>query len=87
MKILVITGVMVMGTAVFPTQVTGTGKNQKESPTIIDIEDKLAKELIASKQAKKAPSGAKVNFEVKPLEKEDDDLDSFFGEEDDTEEE
>jgi len=89
MKIQILVGVMVMGTPVFPTTVvtTGTGKNEKEEqlPTIIDVDKKVAKELVLAKQAKLADKKAAVNFEVKPLDKDDpeDDFGAFFEDEDD----
>lgn len=81
MKIQIISNVMVMGTPVFTHQKTGSGKSEEEDPTIIDIEKKLAVELIRSQQAKPAVKGAQVNFEIEPLEKEDDPFDSFFEDE------
>ena len=81
MKIVILTGVMVCGTACFPHQLTGTGKTAKKEPTVIDVDKKIAIELCRSKQAKPAPKSAKVNLEIKTLEKETDELDSFFGEE------
>jgi hypothetical protein len=87
MKIVIISNVMVMGTACFTHQTEGTGKTAKSEPTVIDVDEKIAKELIRARQAKKAPAGAKVNLEVQPPQKEDDELDAFFDELDEEEEE
>lgn len=83
MKILILSGVMITGTPVFPTTVVGTGKDAKKVPTVVDVDKQVAKELIMAKQAKLAPSNAKANVEIKPLEKEEADksLDDFFGDE------
>lgn len=81
MKIQIISNVMVMGTPVFTHQVNGTGKNEKKEPTIIDIDKKLAVELVRAQQAKPAEKNAEVNFEIESLEKEDDAFDAFFDDE------
>ena len=81
MKIQIISNVMVMGTPVFTHQVTGTGKNEKKEPTIIDIDKKLAVELVRAQQAKPADKSAEVNFEIESLEKEDDAIDAFLDDE------
>lgn len=81
MKIQIVKAVMVMGTPVFSEQVTGIGKTEKREPTIIDVDKKIAVELVRSRQAKKADVKAEVNFKIKTLEKDDDPLDEFFGDE------
>ncbi len=87
MKIQILVGVMIMSTAVFAEQITGTGKNEKREPTVVDIEKKLAMELVKSRQAKPVKSSSvKANFEVKQPEAEIDELDEFFdGDDDDLE--
>ena len=86
MKITIVSNVMVMGTPCFTHQIVGTGAKAQEEPTVIDVDEKIATELIRSRQAKRAPNNAKVNLEVKPLEKERDELDDFFDEEEEEEE-
>lgn len=81
MKILILSNVMVMGTAVFIKQNKGTDKKPVLVPTVIELDKKLAIELIRSKQAKEAPKNAEVNFGVKPLDQEEDELDDFFDDE------
>jgi len=86
MKIVITTGVMVMGTAVFPETEVKEGNKKVKKPTVIDVDKKIAKELILSKQAKAAPSSAKVNVEIKPLEKEEEDgFGDFFDEDEEGE--
>lgn len=88
MKILIISAVMVQGTAVFPTQVTGKGKDEKTEPTIIDVDKKIGSELVRAKQARTAKKDAKANFEIQSLEQEqEEDYGDFFEDEDLAEEE
>jgi hypothetical protein len=86
MKIAILVAVMVQGTAVFPEQVTGEGKDEKREPTIIDVDKSVAKELVMSKQAKIADKKDKVNFVVKSLEiEEPEEFGDFFDDEKDSE--
>jgi len=78
MKVQIISGVMIKGTAVFPK--TGTGKNEVDS--IVDISKAEARDLIHAAQAKPVPASTKVTVEVKEPEAEVDALDEFFGEDD-----
>ncbi|MDW2121621.1 hypothetical protein R7R25_23705 [Vibrio sp. 2026] len=83
MKVQIISGVMIKGTAVFPT--TGEGKNAKDS--IVDVSNMEARTMIQSGQAKPAPKDATVTVTIKDPKDESSALDDFFGEEDDEGEE
>lgn len=74
MKIQIITGVMVLGNAIFPK--TGEGKSAKD--TIIDVPKIDAKALIDAGQAIAAPKDATVTVRVLQSEEESA-LDKFFG--------
>ncbi len=88
MKLQILSGVMIMGTACFPTTTVGTGKTAKKEPTIVEVEARMAKELVKSGQAKVADKDATVNCKIASLEKDtgEDALDDFFGPDDDAEE-
>ncbi|MGI2228121.1 hypothetical protein [Shewanella frigidimarina] len=82
MKVQILSGVMIRGTAVFPK--TGEGKNAVDS--IVDVTKAEARDLVQAGQAKVAAKGAKINIEIKEPEAEADELDKFFGEDDEPEE-
>ncbi|HGS5314527.1 hypothetical protein [Vibrio cyclitrophicus] len=75
MKVQIISGVMIKGTAVFPK--TGEGKNAQDS--IVEVSTAEARTMIYAGQAKAAPKDAKVNVEIKDPEDESNALDDFFG--------
>lgn len=81
MKLLILAGVMIKGTPVFPTVKVG----KEEVPTVVDVDKATAKILVLQRQAKRAEATAKVNFEIKDpeLAAEADALDAFFGDDDD----
>lgn len=83
MKLLILAGVMIKGTPVFPTVKVG----KEEQPTVVDVDKATAKILVLQGQAKRADAAAKVNFEIKDpeLAAEADALDAFFGDDDDDE--
>ena len=73
-----------MGTPCFPTVTVGTGKGAKQEPTIVDVESRIAKDLVRAGQAKVADKNAATNFKIESLEKDEsaDALDDFFGPDD-----
>lgn len=83
MKVQIVKGVMIQGVAVFP-EMEIDGKKVKQ--VIVDVPKSEAREMHRAGQVKPAPKGAKVNFEVKPVDPESDELDEFFADEDEAEE-
>ncbi|MCL1124233.1 hypothetical protein [Shewanella surugensis] len=82
MKVQILSGVMIKGTAVFP--MTGTDKNAK--PSIVEVDKAEARDLIANKQAKRADDKAKISVEIKDPTEAKDELDAYFDEEDEEDE-
>ncbi|HAS6050369.1 TPA: hypothetical protein I7138_20275 [Vibrio vulnificus] len=82
MKVQIISGVMIKGTAVFPK--IGEGKTAKDA--IVEVSNAEARSMIQAGQAKLAHKDAKVTVEIKDPEDETSALDDFFGEEDGDEE-
>lgn len=75
MKVQIISGVMIRGTAVFPK--TGEGKDAVDS--VVDITNAEARDLVRAGQAKVVKESTKVTVEIKDPEGEADALDQFFG--------
>ncbi len=82
MKVQIISGVMIRGTAVFPK--TGEGKSEVDS--VVEVSKAEARDLVRAGQAKVVKDSTKVTVEIKDPEGEADALDDFFGDEDETEE-
>lgn len=82
MKVQIISGVMIRGTAVFPK--TGEGKNVMDS--VVEVSKAEARDLVQAGQAKVVAPSTKVTVEIKDPEGETDALDQFFGDEEETEE-
>ncbi|MGI2068112.1 hypothetical protein [Shewanella sp. MF08487] len=76
MKVQIISGVMIRGTAVFPQ--TGEGKSVVDS--VVEVSAAEARDLIQARQAKVVPPSTKVTVTIKEPESEVDALDDFFGE-------
>lgn len=81
MKVQIISGVMIKGTAVFPK--TGEGKSAVDS--VVEVTKAEARDLVRAGQAIVVKDSTKVTVEIKDPESEADALDDFFGE-DETEE-
>lgn len=82
MKVQIISGVMIRGTAVFPK--TGEGKSAVDS--VVEVSKAEARDLVRAGQAKVVKDSTKVTVEIKDPEGEADALDDFFGDEEETEE-
>lgn len=82
MKVQIISGVMIRGTAVFPK--TGEGKSEVDS--VVEVSKAEARDLVRAGQAKVVKESTKVTVEIKDPEGEADALDDFFGDDVDEQE-
>ncbi|MCU7974880.1 hypothetical protein L5M43_06250 [Shewanella sp. SW36] len=82
MKVQIISGVMIRGTAVFPK--TGEGKSEVDS--VVEVSKAEARDLVRAGQAKVVKDSIKVTVEIKDPEGEADALDDFFGDDADEQE-